>query len=47
MYDVQSGENYFPKNVYPEDYTKLQEQVRSLRTYPVELRNSEVRVDLG
>jgi nitrite reductase/ring-hydroxylating ferredoxin subunit len=47
MYNVQTGENYFPKNVYPKDYPKLQEQVRPLRTYPVELRDSEVWVDLG
>jgi hypothetical protein len=45
MYDVQS-ENYFPKNVYPNDYPKLQEQAPP-RTYPVELRDSEVWVDLG
>jgi hypothetical protein len=33
--------------VYPKDYSKLQEQLRPLRTYPVELRDSEVWVDLG
>ena len=43
----QTGENYFPKNVYPTDYPGLQEQVQPLQTYPVELRDSEVWVDLG
>ena len=47
MYDVQTGDNYFPKNVYSDDYAKLREQVRPLRTYPVEFRDSEVWVDLG
>jgi nitrite reductase/ring-hydroxylating ferredoxin subunit len=47
MYDVRTGENYFPKNVYPQSYPRLQEQVRPLRTYPVELRENEVWVDLA
>jgi 3-phenylpropionate/trans-cinnamate dioxygenase ferredoxin component len=47
QYDVQTGKDYFPENVYPKDYSKLQEQLRPLRTYPVELRDSEVWVDLG
>jgi nitrite reductase/ring-hydroxylating ferredoxin subunit len=47
MYDVQTGENYFPRNANPKDYPKLQEQARPLRTYPVELRDNEVWVDLG
>jgi 3-phenylpropionate/trans-cinnamate dioxygenase ferredoxin subunit len=47
QYDVQTGKNYFPENVYPKDYSKLQEQLRPLRTYPVELRDGEVWVDLG
>ena len=46
QYDVRTGENYFPKNVYPEDYPELQEQVSPLRTYPVEMRGGEIWVDL-
>jgi hypothetical protein len=34
------------KNVYPKDNAKLEEQLRSLRTYRVELRGSELWVDL-
>src|SRR2546422_681292 len=46
QYNVETGENYFPKNVYPKDYPKLQEQLHPLRTYPVQVRDSEVWVDL-
>jgi len=46
QYDIRTGENYFPKNVYPKDYAKLEEQLRPLRTYRVELRESELWVDL-
>jgi len=44
--DVTTGENYFPKNVYPKDYKRLEAQVQPLKTYAVELRNEEVWVDL-
>ena len=47
QYDVKTGENYFPQNVYPQDYPELQEQLRPLKTYPVEVRDREVWVDLG
>jgi len=46
MYDVRTGENYFPKNVYPADYPELQKQVRPIRTYPVQVRDGEIWVDL-
>jgi hypothetical protein len=39
-------ETYFPKNVYPKDCAKLEEQLRPLHTYRVELRESELWVDL-
>ncbi len=42
-YDVRTGENHYPKNVYPKD---LQKQLRPLKTYPVELRGAEIWVDL-
>jgi 3-phenylpropionate/trans-cinnamate dioxygenase ferredoxin subunit len=45
QYDV-TGENYFPKNVYPKDYKRLEAQLRPLKIYAVELRNGEVWVDL-
>jgi 3-phenylpropionate/trans-cinnamate dioxygenase ferredoxin component len=47
QYDVRTGENHYPKNVYPRDYSALQEQVRPLRTYRVELIGSEILVDLA
>ena len=46
MYDVRTGENHFPKNVYPTDYPRLQEQLRPLKTYPVQVKDGDVWVDL-
>jgi 3-phenylpropionate/trans-cinnamate dioxygenase ferredoxin component len=46
QYDVRTGENYFPKNVYPEDLPALQRQLEPLPTYRVELRGSEIWVQL-
>jgi len=45
-YDIRTGANYYPANVYPADYPKLAEQLRPLETYVVELRGEEVWVDL-
>lgn len=46
QFDVRTGENHFPKNVYPKDMPHLDAQVRPLRTYAVEVRDGEVWVDL-
>lgn len=46
QYDVRTGENHFPKSVYPADYPRLQEQLRPLRTYPVQIRDGDAWVDL-
>lgn len=46
QYDVRTGENYFPKNVYPEDLPSLQQQLEPLKTYRVELRGTEIWVQL-
>ena len=46
QYDIQTGGNVFPQNVYPKDYPELQEQLNPLKTYPVDVRDSEVWVDL-
>jgi 3-phenylpropionate/trans-cinnamate dioxygenase ferredoxin component len=46
QYDVRTGENHFPGNVYPHDVPRLHEQVKPLRTYPVEMRGGEVWVNL-
>ena len=47
--DIRTGENYFPRNVYPADYPELQHQLHQLKplaTHRVELRESEIWVDL-
>ena len=46
QFDIRTGENCYPKNVYPVDMPHLGKQVRSLDTYPVEVRDGEVWVDL-
>ena len=46
QYDVRSGENHFPRNVYPEDVPHLREQVQLLRTFPVDVREGEIWVNL-
>ena len=46
QYDVRTGENYFPRNVYPTDVPGLQEQLMPLRKYRVEVREGELWVDL-
>lgn len=43
QFDVRTGENYYPSNVYPRDVKK---QVRPLRTFPVQVKEGEVWVDL-
>ncbi len=47
QYDVRSGENHYPRNVYPADMPHLQAQLHPLRTFPVQIRDGEVWVDLG
>ena len=46
QFDVQTGENHFPRNVYPGDMPRLEPQTRPLERYPVEVRNGDVWVDL-
>lgn len=47
QYDLRTGENHYPQNVYPGDEGRLREQVAPLETYPVEIRGDEVWVDLS
>jgi 3-phenylpropionate/trans-cinnamate dioxygenase ferredoxin component len=47
QYDVRTGENFFPKNVYPSGYQRLQAHLHPLKTYDVEVRDGEVWVDLN
>ena len=46
QFDIRTGENHFPKNVYPADLPELRGQIQPLETYPVEVRNGEIWVDL-
>lgn len=46
QYDVRTGENHYPRNVYPSDLPYLQAQLQPLRRYPVQLRDDEIWVDL-
>lgn len=46
QYDVRTGANHFPKNVYPKDYPRLDAQLKPLETYAVELKDGEIWVDL-
>jgi len=46
QYDVRTGENHFPRNVYPADIPQLRAELRPLRKYPAELRNGEIWADL-
>lgn len=34
-YDIRSGENLYPRNVYPADLPHLQQDLQPLRCYPV------------
>ena len=45
-YDVRTGENHYPRNVYPSDMPQLAQQLRPIRTYRVEVRQGEVWVNL-
>jgi len=46
QYGVTTRQDYFPKNAYPKDDTRVEAQVQPLKTFAVELRNGEVWVDL-
>ncbi len=50
-YDLRTGKNLYPKNVYPlgagdMDEVRLEADIRSLTTYPVDIRNGEIFVGL-
>jgi len=46
QYDVRTGANHFLRNVYPKDVPGIDAQLKSLKTYAVELRDGEVWVNL-
>jgi nitrite reductase/ring-hydroxylating ferredoxin subunit len=47
QYDVRTGENYFPKNVFPKDHPRAQAQLGSLKTYAVRVEDGDIWVDLS
>jgi len=47
QFDVRTGENRYPKCVYPSDRIDLAYGVRPLRTYALEVRGNDVYVDLS
>ncbi len=46
QYSVNTGENHYPRNVYPDDMPQLRSQLRPLRVYRAELRGGDIWVDL-
>ncbi len=47
QYDLATGENVYPKRVYPLDVQpRLRRQVRSLTTYPVRERDGYIEVEV-
>lgn len=45
QFDVRTGRNHFPRNVFPEDVPRAQAQLAALSTYRVEVRDDEIWVD--
>lgn len=46
QYDVRTGGNHFPRNVYPPDMPGLEAQLRPLRTYSVNVAGGDLLVDV-
>ncbi len=44
-YDVRTGENLYPKNVYPASMPQLRRQVISLRTHRVRVEGDDVLIE--
>jgi 3-phenylpropionate/trans-cinnamate dioxygenase ferredoxin subunit len=45
MYDVRTGENIFPRNVYPASMVHLRRDVIPMRTYRVRVEGRDVLVE--
>ena len=46
-YDLSTGANRYPGNVYPADDPRLEEQLHPVRTYPIQVREGEIFVGLA
>jgi 3-phenylpropionate/trans-cinnamate dioxygenase ferredoxin component len=43
-YDVRTGENVYPKNIYPADLASLKRDLRPVRRYPVQIAGDQIWV---
>jgi nitrite reductase (NADH) small subunit len=46
QYDVETGRNFYPANVYPDDMLHLRKQLRPLKTYEVQVHGNEIWVNI-
>ncbi len=46
-YDARSGENLYPRNVYPDDLPHLRRDLRPLRRYEVRVEGGDIWVRIG
>ena len=46
QYDLRTGRNHYPRNVYPADLPRLQNQLGPLEVFPVKMEDGWVWVDL-
>lgn len=46
-YDARSGENLYPRNVYPDDLPFVQRDLRPLRRYAVRVEGDDIWVQIG
>ncbi|NJO41799.1 MAG: Rieske 2Fe-2S domain-containing protein [Cyanobacteria bacterium CRU_2_1] len=46
-YDVRTGENLYPRNVYPADLSYLQRDLQPLQCYPIWLKGDEIFVEFS
>ena len=45
-YDVRTGENLYPRNVYPADLASLKRDLRPVRRYPVKIEGDQIWVEV-
>ncbi len=46
LFDLQTGANVYPANVYPEDLPQLRAQLRPLKLFPVRVQDGRVLVKM-
>ena len=46
-YDLETGRNTYPANVYPDDLPQLQADLKPLKTYAVKVERGRILVSLG